>query len=539
MPYKSIKAMNPALKGIVPKITLAMGNLIARWADSIKARRGDVNPWAIAIALFRRTFHIENKKWVKNAGSKAKNSLADDVLDLVEGLEDLGMGDIPMYFPVPAIAIFPGYSEGDEMEVEDLDELLRVLAELGFEVTTSEDLQPTEGVFEAAYVIDLLADLPKTPAGRPDFSQPFRILPTGTLYRYGKRVVTEEDIAEFSDNWNHRAERGIRRTRIVVDAEHQTGGIGWYSNIYSRGADGLWATIALSVNGKKLLAERDFYFFSPMVAWRSKDRVTGKEIKNQIVGGALTNFPVFGDATALPLSYSEAAGTRIREMLENPEKKGETMSDFTQEDRGLLKQIAEMFSNILSPTKGGDDMSDQTKDDGKTKDVAAVTVEQFNELQANLSTVTAQVEALSTERDALKTQVAEGQTRLDAEMYARQLQEMREHVLRYNRLPLPLTVPEGAPEGTLTAPEHFAWLQAADTTEGQKHWTFFNSLFGAANTALTEAGILKEVGSTEIEDLSTDDHLDKAAHAYMRENECDYITALRVVAAERAAPAAN
>lgn len=164
---------------------------------------------------------------------------------------------------------------------------------------------------EPAYVIDLFTALPLVD-GKPNFSQPFRILPQGVIHRYGKRTVTTADIEQFADNWRHRRTRGIRRERIVIDAEHETGGIGWYREIFSQGGDGLWAKIALSANGRKLLDQRDFYFFSPTVAWESKDRVTGEEIRNQIVGGALTNYPVFGDDTALPtLGYSEAALHRL------------------------------------------------------------------------------------------------------------------------------------------------------------------------------------------------------------------------------------
>ncbi len=241
MPYKTIEEANPALRGIEPPITLEQANMIAAWADKIEAKGQDANPWAVAISLFKKTHHVEEDKWVKNEGSEAEFS-----------------------------AFLRGQEEPD---------------------------QP--------YIVDLLSALPSDKSGKPDFSQPFRILPVGDIHRMGRRQVTPQTIEEFAQNWLNREKRGIRRKRVVIDAEHQTGGIGWYTAIFSRGQDGLWATIALSNAGEKLLAERDFSFFSPAVAWQIEDAVTGEIVRNQIVGGALTNYPVLGDATRLPvMGYS-------------------------------------------------------------------------------------------------------------------------------------------------------------------------------------------------------------------------------------------
>lgn len=58
--------INPALKGIKPKITLAHANLIAKWADAMEqAENGPENPWAAAIAQFKKLYRVEDGKWVK------------------------------------------------------------------------------------------------------------------------------------------------------------------------------------------------------------------------------------------------------------------------------------------------------------------------------------------------------------------------------------------------------------------------------------------------------------------------------------------
>lgn len=501
MPYQKISEANPAIRGIKPPVTLSQANMIAGWADSIEERGEMDSPWAGAIALFKRTHHVEDGKWVKNKGSTAEHS------------------DEP---------------SREEME-EALDALVKALLEAGFEVITSEDLEDDLFAGEPAYVVDLFTELPQTADGRPDFRQPFRILPTGTIHRYGKRTVTVDDIDEFADNWLHRATKGIRRKRIVVDAEHETGGIGWYTDVFSRGAEGLWAKIALSANGRKLLDQRDFYFFSPTVAWQSKDRVTGEVVRNQIVGGALTNFPVFGDDTALPtMGYSEAALQRLRDLYHDTDqmssieylfqKGGPMTAEFTTEDRTMLQQIADMLGGLISKRGGDHTVPDNDKD--KTIEVTA---QQFAELQGKLTTLTEEVQTLSAERDALKTQVTEGQTKLAAETYTRVLGEMRQHAETFTHLALPLELAKDAPEGTLTAQEHLAWLQAADGTDDQKHWNFFNEVLRAANAALAEAAQFTEFGASSSADLSEDQLLDQKARKYAAEHKVPYMTALKAV----------
>lgn len=501
MPYKSMKDVNPAVKGIDPPVTLAQANLIASWADSIKQRRGDVNPWAVAISLFKRKHHTEKGKWVKDKASKTHSAAADEFLDLIEGLEEVGL-QIVRHFPPIGQPFYP-----------------------------YDDVPPSIAG-EPAYVVDLFAELPQVD-GKPDFSQPFRILPAGTIHRYGKRTVTVDDIEQFADNWLHRAARGIRRSRVVIDAEHESGGIGLYTDIFSKEADGLWAKIALSKNGRKLLESRDFHFFSPSVAWESKDRVTGNVINNQIVGGALTNFPIFGDDTALPtMGYSEAALQRLRKLYPGTDlkylfqQKGDDMTvKFTPEDRTLLDQAKEFFANLKK--KGGDPVPDK-----KPKDPVKITelsVEAFSTLQSEVVGLKTTVETLNTERDVLKTQVTDGQTKLAAETYARVLQEMRQLAETFTHLALPVELPKDAAKGTLTAQEHLAWLQEADVTDGQPHWKFFNEVFRAANASLAEAAQFTELGALSGEQLSEDEALNRKAIQYATEHKVDYVIALQAV----------
>jgi len=63
-PYKSLKNINPALKGIKPPLTLKQANDIAAQADAIGTDETK-NGWAIAISHFKKTHVVKNGRWVK------------------------------------------------------------------------------------------------------------------------------------------------------------------------------------------------------------------------------------------------------------------------------------------------------------------------------------------------------------------------------------------------------------------------------------------------------------------------------------------
>ncbi len=63
MPYSKWEDVNPSVKGIEPKLSLAQANKVAEIADSIKG--DDVNPWAVAIAQFKKAYRVKGGRWVK------------------------------------------------------------------------------------------------------------------------------------------------------------------------------------------------------------------------------------------------------------------------------------------------------------------------------------------------------------------------------------------------------------------------------------------------------------------------------------------
>lgn len=128
---------------------------------------------------------------------------------------------------------------------------------------------------------------------------PILIMPHGTYYRDGQaRTIDASVVEQFVDNWVHRTERGIRRSHLAVDVDHDGQARGWYSDVVPL-VDGLGASFNWTPAGRKLLEEDAYAYFSASVYWTLVDRVTNEPVHNQLGGGALTNYPFFGEESAL------------------------------------------------------------------------------------------------------------------------------------------------------------------------------------------------------------------------------------------------
>jgi hypothetical protein len=92
-PYKSMKDVNPSLKGIEPPISLGQANEIAKQADAIGSD-DKKNGWAIAISAFKKSHTVENGQWVKKqAMADAEESFAQEDLDKEEAQIKMGLNE--------------------------------------------------------------------------------------------------------------------------------------------------------------------------------------------------------------------------------------------------------------------------------------------------------------------------------------------------------------------------------------------------------------------------------------------------------------
>jgi len=81
MPYKSMKDVNPAIKGIDPEPTLSQANQIAKEADAIGSDE-EKNGWSIAIANFKKTHAVKDGKWVKKEDKEFSELPEDNYLGI-------------------------------------------------------------------------------------------------------------------------------------------------------------------------------------------------------------------------------------------------------------------------------------------------------------------------------------------------------------------------------------------------------------------------------------------------------------------------
>lgn len=81
MPYKSMKDVNPAIKGIDPEPTLSQANQIAKEADAIGSDE-EKNGWSIAIANFKKTHAVKEGKWVKKEDKEFSDLPEDNYLGI-------------------------------------------------------------------------------------------------------------------------------------------------------------------------------------------------------------------------------------------------------------------------------------------------------------------------------------------------------------------------------------------------------------------------------------------------------------------------
>ena len=77
-PYKSLKDVNPSIRGIDPPVSLSQANAIAAQADAIGVTEKK-NGWAISISQFKKSHTIVDGKWVVKKGEN--NNMEDEVKD--------------------------------------------------------------------------------------------------------------------------------------------------------------------------------------------------------------------------------------------------------------------------------------------------------------------------------------------------------------------------------------------------------------------------------------------------------------------------
>ena len=167
-----------------------------------------------------------------------------------------------------------------------------------------------------------------------DVPDEIHVVPTGKWQHpiYGEMEITSAHVAEFVQNFKDKV-----RLKIPITAGHDNGmsggelpAVGWFEELIDRGVKGLYAVVSWTEEGKKLLQERAFKYFSPEFYEEYQDPQTQEVRHHVLVGGALTNKPYFKELKPV-VAFSEP--DIMREFSESMDlktivsKKPEELSD--------------------------------------------------------------------------------------------------------------------------------------------------------------------------------------------------------------------
>ena len=303
------------------------------------------------------------------------------------------------------------------------------------------------------------ADADAAVAGRALAGEPILVFPYGRHYREGFEgvyafEVTPEVVAQAVENFARREERGVRQALLPVNEDHTSSrALGWFMDVVAL-PEGLGAAFSWNRRGREALEGGEFAYFSLEFAWEMVDRATGQVVTNQVVGGALTNYPFFGQAAAL-MSRNQQQEVGMAEALET----------VRAERDGLLSLIRGLFGRV-TPAGGGTEPANTPGAD--------------DALQARVAAMERDLHAVQSERDAYRTQLAEVGTSLSAVTEARAREHFAQVVReRFSHLPAPLEQLAGA----------VRWLEETGGEHAQVVLAVLSAADGQFAQAFKERGV--------------------------------------------------
>ncbi len=363
----------------------------------------------------------------------------------------------------------------------------------------------------------------KSSAARALAGEPILILPKGTFYRNGRAYeVNDETIKEFLDNYANRLNRGIRRDRLAVDIDHEGGAVGWYKDLLEL-PNGLGATFGWTKKGRAALEEDEFAYFSPSIYWEQTDQVTNQKVRNQVGGGALTNYPFFGEITAL---YSAGGGILYLgdgdggSMGNGTNGGGQGGGDQPLTMEGFRAFFAELFGGLRSMQPAGQQAPDMSEFNQK---FAQFTSEMAT-MKTQLQEANAKLTAKTAESDQYKAQLEGAAGRISVIEQERQLERFTMMAAaKFSHMP--------GESGQLA--QQLRWLYSMDQEKDQSHAQFFSQLLEKADTVLAEAFSARGSGATRIGSGKTMEKINVEVAKYRAAHtEADYTQALSEVFAQ-------
>lgn len=307
-----------------------------------------------------------------------------------------------------------------------------------------------------------------------------------------REPITQDILAALAVNFEQRAESGYYIEQLPLNIEHDEvgGAIGSIQSVEVRD-DGMYALFDLTPKGKEKLEEGGFSYLSPEIRWHTEDVVSGADIGPTLAGAAATNYPFWGDRTAM---YSDRAIDKLGKDYPMEMRFAGKMGELVEQFRALVTRVTASFEGGDSSNDDGDDSSDPHVSDDPQDSQQEVTMpgteETGNEMvipQEYLDRMTALEEAAEQygqqvqERD----ETIQGQRQeIDALNLARTRDRFTARAEGFTAI--------GTENGDLAS--QLTWLYLVDQTDEREHFSYFDGLLETLDTALGESAAFTEQG---------------------------------------------
>lgn len=214
-----------------------------------------------------------------------------------------------------------------------------------------------------------------------DVPDEIHVVPTGAWEHpvYGEMEITSADIAEFVQNFKDRVRKDLR-----ITAGHDNGmsggelpAIGWFKELIDRGVKGLYAVVEWTEEGRQLLSDRAYKYFSPEFYEEYSDPETGEKRKHVLVGGALTNMPYFKELDPVVAFSEPGIINQFNEPMDLKTILAKKPEDLTSEEKAFVAEHKSELSDdqkaAFAPVLGegddkGGDEGDKANDGDKGQD---------------------------------------------------------------------------------------------------------------------------------------------------------------------------
>lgn len=150
-----------------------------------------------------------------------------------------------------------------------------------------------------------MVDLKLSESGTNSWIQ---IMKTGEFkhQNYGDLKITPADLHQFKENFD----KNVRGVDLAVDIGHEDNhkAVAWFKELKVDG-DKLMAKVEWTEEGAKLVKNGEYRYFSPEFAFTYKDAESGKQFKDVLLGGAITNRPFLKNMDPIEMSEDDSYGT--------------------------------------------------------------------------------------------------------------------------------------------------------------------------------------------------------------------------------------